>query len=121
MPITKVLIVDSVDDSLTRRRHAKLASSQLLENITLDYCYAIELSESAKAELDHGLEPEFELTEDTLFQRVDHAIQSFQPNYVMVHSGFVYRRYPEVYDKAFTRLKQSHPIVRFGIQHRPGI
>jgi hypothetical protein len=118
---TTVLMVDSVDDAITRRRHSFLASSELLQGITLQYCYAIELSEPDKADLDLGIGPDFQLTKNMLFGRVDRAIRSFHPDYVMVHSGFVYRRYPQVYRGAFAQLKHSHPDVRIGLQLRPGI
>jgi hypothetical protein len=121
MPKANVLIVDSVDDRITRRRHAVLASCKLLKEITLDYCYAIDLSDSQASALSAGFMPEFQLSEDTLFCRVDSAIRSFKPTCVLVHSGFVYRRYPNVYGRVFARLKRSYPRVSFGIQIRPGL
>ena len=121
MPKTKVLIVDSVEDKITRRRHALFARSELLLTFALEYCYAIELPESEKAKLDFGFAPDFQLTENSLFERVDTAVRSFEPDCVMVHSGFVYRRFSEAYRKAFARLKQMHPKIPVGIQLRPGM
>ena len=119
----KVLIIDSVDDALTKRRHALLDNSSLLKQsrIALEYCYAVTLTDEQQLLLDSGVSPDFVLTEVSLFKIIKHAIDLTHPQYVFAHSGFVYRKYTNIFKTVFPQLRQAYPNIKFGIQVRPGM
>jgi hypothetical protein len=114
----KILFVESVDDSITKRRHRILASDPRLAGYELHYVYAVVLTQEQEAVLAAGLPPDLTLVEEELANRLDHEIQSIKPQFVLLHTGFVFRRFPSVFFRVFTQLKEKYPTCRFGIQPR---
>jgi hypothetical protein len=117
----KVLFVDSVDDAITRNRHQLLSAHPKLKNYEFDYCYAKTFSEEEQAGLEVGIAPDFSLSEEALFGVIDYKIRSFHPHFVLLHTGFVFRRFPSVFVAVFAKLKRSSPECRFGLQPREGL
>ena len=46
------MLVESVEDRITLRRHATLKANPLLSNIKLDFCYAADLTPEAERDID---------------------------------------------------------------------
>jgi hypothetical protein len=116
--MTKILFVDSVDDSITKRRHRILASDPRLAAYELHYFYAAVLTPKQEAVLAAGMLPDLTLVEEELANRLENDIHSIEPQFVLLHTGFVFRRFPSVFFRVFAQLKKSHPTCRFGIQPR---
>jgi len=112
-------MVDSVFDDITQRRHHFLSSSEKLQHIAFEFCYAADLNEEQQAMVRHYQLPHVSITEDSLCRKVQEAINLFRPKYVLLHTGFVYSQHPEIFEGAFRRLKRSNPDVMFGLQLRP--
>jgi hypothetical protein len=116
-----VMLVESVNDRITRRRHTHLESSSLLSDIKLTFCYAADISPEEEQGIGFGMLPSIEVSEAALFDRVDQAIKEVKPDYVIVHSGFVFRQNSDAFMRAFERLRSAHSQVGFGIQERHGL
>jgi len=116
-----VLMVDSVNDDITQRRHRALSLSGQLRHIVFEYCYAADLDERQESMLRAGMLPRVTLNEDSLCAKIEEAIQRFRPQYVLLHTGFVYRQHPDVFVRVFSRLKRTYLGVMFGVQLRPGM
>lgn len=119
--MTKILFVDSVDDSITKRRHRILASDPRLGGYELHYFYAAVLTSEQEAVLAAGMPPDLTLVEEELAKRLDNEIQSVEPQFLLLHTGFVFRRFPSVFFRVFAQLKEKYPTCRFGIQPREGL
>jgi hypothetical protein len=119
--MTKILFVDSVDDSITQRRHRILASDPRLAGYELYYFYAAVLTPEQEAVLAAGVAPDLKLVEEDLANRLDNEIKSIEPQFVLLHTGFVFRRFPSAFFRVFAQLKEKHPTCRFGIQPREGL
>jgi hypothetical protein len=119
--MTKILFVDSVDDSITKRRHRILASDPRLAGYELHYFYAAVLTPEQEVVLAAGMVPDLTLVEEELANRLDNEIQSIEPQFVLLHTGFVFRRFPSVFFRVFAQLKKNYPTCRFGIQPREGL
>jgi hypothetical protein len=119
--MTKILFVDSVDDSITKRRHRILASDPRLAGYELHYFYAAVLTPEQEAVLAAGMVPDLTLAEGELANRLDNEIQSIEPQFVLLHTGFVFRRFPSAFFRVFAQLKEKYPTCRFGIQPREGL
>ena len=119
--MTRILFVDSVDDSITKRRHRIIDSDPRLAGYELYYFYAAVLTPEQEAVLAAGVAPDLKLVEEELANRLDNEIQSIEPQFVLLHTGFVFRRFPSAFFRVFAQLKEKHPTCRFGIQPREGL
>jgi hypothetical protein len=119
--MTKILFVDSVDDSITKRRHRILASDPRLAGYELHYFYAAVLTPEQEAVLAAGMVPDLTLVEEELAKRLDNEIQSIEPQFVLLHTGFVFRRFPSLFFRVFAQMKKNYSTCRFGIQPREGL
>jgi hypothetical protein len=114
-----VLIVDSIEDEITNNRHRILNSSPLLRDYIIHYCYSTEFDDTQKQKISIGQTPYFVLEEKELYSRIEEAIQKHNPDYILIHSGFVFCRYPEIFLDVIEKLKKSHPQIGLGLQTRP--
>jgi hypothetical protein len=119
--VTKILFVDSVDDSITKRRHRILATDPRLAGYELHYFYAAVLTPEQEAVLAVGVAPDVNVVGEELANRLDSEIQRVGPRFVLLHTGFVFRRFPSVFFRVFARLKKKHPTCLFGVQLREGL
>ena len=119
--MTKILFVDSVDDDITKRRHRILGSDPRLASHELHYFYAVTLTLQQEELLAVGFPPSFDLVENELAARLNNEIKRTQPQFVLLHTGFVFRQFPSVFFRVFTQLKEKYPACRFGMQPREGL
>jgi hypothetical protein len=119
--MTRILLVESVDDALTQRRHLRLETSSLLESYRISYCFASSINLDAVCCSGEELEKLLKLDEDGLFERVQTAIVAERPKHVIVHTGLIFSRNIELYYAVFAKLADLHPKVVFSIQERPGL
>ena len=120
----RVLVLQSVEDELTRNRMAIRRASPALDDYIVEYCYAVELTKG-QHEMDiftmMAQVTSDPIDEDDLLRRLDAKITSFHPDILMVHSGFVFSTYPRQCLSALLSLKSKHPELRIGCQSRGGL
>ena len=67
----RVLLVESVDDDITRRRHNILLSNDKLKEYEFEYCYVKTFNAEDQSAIEFGICPDFSLSEDDLFAAVN--------------------------------------------------
>ena len=117
----KVLMVDSVNDELTQRRHAFLESNKRLQHIKFKFCYAVDLDPEQEASIRAHILPLITIVEDDLVKRIFKAAQRSRPQFIILHTGFVFRQNQAVFIRVFTSLKRMIPDVIFGVQMQHGM
>ena len=117
----KILFVESVDDAITRRRHRLLAADPRLTRYQLYYFYAITLTPEEQSMLELGIAPDLMLVREELAMRLEQEIQKVDPQFVLLHTGFVFRRFPSVFFAVFTELRNKYRNCSFGLQPREGL
>ena len=121
MQKTRILIVDSVEDDITRRRHQILESSPRLAEYDIDYCYSAEITEEQEEMLRFRMKPELSVTGEEIRRRIEGKITAFRPHFVLLHTGFVFRDYADEFFRAFSAMKAAHPNTQFGLEERDGL
>jgi hypothetical protein len=65
--------------------------------------------------------PSIKIDQAVLFDRIDRAIRACTPDYVILHTGFVFEQNRETFERVFEKLVDAYPKIEFGIQERPGL
>jgi hypothetical protein len=115
----RILLLQSVQDRITDRRIWRIKNNPELKDYTIENFYAIELSNSQREKDVDDMMMEVEtqgINEDDLLKRLDLKIQSFQPEVLIIHGGFVFRKFPKIFLKVLSKLKTKFPTIRFGLQ-----
>jgi len=113
-----ILIVDSIDDEITRRRHALLASSPRTAGYQITYAYALDPDEDDQDMHYLDILARNPPTKDGLYGRIKTSIERYKPDYVLLHTGFVFRRHPELFYEVFRMLRAEFGAIGFGFQER---
>ncbi len=114
----QILIVDSVEDDITRRRHSILENSPRIKGYTINYVYAIELEEKDQFLGPIEILDNIEFKEESLYNSLKKRIELLVPDYVLLHTGFIFRAYPNIFYSVFKKLKLDFPNTGFGFQER---
>lgn len=120
----RVLIIESVDDDLTRRRAEHLANSSVLKEYIIDHCYAMEITENDRNKPIQIMMSDVtsrSLKKEDLFRRLDVKTQSFQPNFILLHTGFIFHTFQITFIQVLKQLKTKYPQIKFGYEIRPTI
>jgi hypothetical protein len=115
----RVLVLQSVNDALTARRMERTANSPRLSNYSIRPSYAIRLSKQQQAmDVSKMMATIHKAGIDTkrLLDDLNKDVEDFQPEFLVVHSGFVFTQFPTEILSVLRRLKIKHQSVRFGIQ-----
>ena len=116
MAISRVLVLQSVEDDLTRRRIARNRASPSLKHLVIDYCYAVELTRDQQQMYVEQVMDQVmtgSIDEGALLRRIDEKVASFLPDILIVHAGFVFCTFPRVFLSVLSSLKSKHPALRF--------
>lgn len=124
MSIQRILVLQSVQDDITDRRIERIGNSPFLQGYSIEHCYAVELTEEDRRKLMPQMM--FEVTsrpldEEDLLGRIEANIQSFRPDALIVHAGFVFHRFPDTFMRVLSALKARYPSIRFGIEGARGL
>ncbi len=118
MPFRKILLMQSVEDAITRNRRRKFESNPAAQGCELANCYAVELTPVQKA-MRMGqmmeavtLQP-FDAKD--LAERLTRQIAEFQPDLVLVHPGFVFHTFTQEMIAVLKMLKSQFPNLKFGL------
>jgi hypothetical protein len=71
--------------------------------------------------LELGIAPDLMLVREELAMRLEQEIQKVDPQFVLLHTGFVFRRFPSVFFAVFTELRNKYRNCSFGLQPREGL
>jgi hypothetical protein len=101
-PITRVLVLFSVDDDATDGLTKRIRTSRLLRGLTFSFCYAID-------RYGHRDHPDA----DTLYEKLRDSIERARPQALIVHHGVAFQRAPETYRKVLERIRGENPSLLF--------
>ena len=104
---SKILLIESIKDETTLSRHQILKESPRSKSFNLDSFYAIE--DESKQNVPENLD---------FIKRLEEKIISFQPDYILVHTGWFFFQNPSIIYSAVRTLKATFPKIRFGFQER---
>lgn len=126
----RVMVVESIDDRLSRARAAMMARSPELQGLIIEHCFAVEPTEEDLQEK-VGFDEPHKLAEyaawvsrgaplsyEDLLETMEAKVSSFQPDLIMLHTGIVFHRYPQVFLDALSAIKNKYPHIRVGFEHR---
>ena len=116
-----ILVVQSVEDGVTRERHGILMENLEKRKYAVSFCYALHSEGDVVLEGLLDLLAAHPPTEEELGSKLRTAILKAEPHFTLLHTGFVFSRYPEVFYAVFRRLREEFPRVRFGYQERKGL
>ncbi|HZM10246.1 MAG TPA: hypothetical protein VFC15_08555 [Candidatus Limnocylindrales bacterium] len=102
MAASRLLIVESINDDLTKRRIASKQAKFAADDLSVEYCYALESTRR--------------IDKQSLLDYIDRKINSFRPDLMIVHAGFVFSQHPETFLSVLTELSSKHPLLRIGSQ-----
>jgi hypothetical protein len=127
---TRVLVIQSVEDEVAAHRVRRMTTSPLLRDFEFEQFYWIELSEKQRQRLYQSpfgrvdftfsahelLEQSVDL--DTWEPRLQDSVEAFSPQLVIVHHGFVFRRYSIAIISVLRAVKERFPYLRMGMEGR---
>jgi hypothetical protein len=121
---TGVLVVQSVNDSITDRRIDRADRSPLLAHYRVSYAFLVELNEEQRRlepeELMRRIAPSAVDATD-LLSRLDRQIEDVRPAFLIVHAGFIFCEIPTLVISVFEELKRKHGSIRFGLEAAPWV
>ena len=118
MSYRKILLMQSVEDSITRNRKKKIESNPAVQGCEFAHCYAVELTPVQKMMviplmMELVLQQPFD-TKD-LAERLTRQIAEFQPDLFLVHPGFVFQAFTNEVVAALKIVKARFPNLKFGL------
>jgi hypothetical protein len=120
MRLRRVLVLQSVEDEITERRSRRMRESPFLRGNHFEQFYAIELTKEQRRQPTPLMMQQVEnatLDETELTERLTRSIDRFKPNVLVVHLGFVFRRYSEAMLAALATIKARFPHIKIGVEH----
>jgi hypothetical protein len=117
----RILVVESIDDEITRSRHRILGNSPRLQEYQFSSCYALDAEGQDAQEDLLSLMARHPPTEEGLARNMRKAIQQATPDFVLLHTGFVFQSYQKVFYSVWSCLRQEFPDIRFGYEERDGL
>jgi hypothetical protein len=127
----RVLVIESINDRLSRNRAGVLANSPQLEGLVVEHCYAVNPTQEDLEGIDDFQGPR-ELAEYAAWEGrgaslsyaelkkiVETAVQDFKPDAIMLHTGIVFHRHSQTFIRVLNKIKSEYPHIRIGYQYRP--
>ncbi len=119
MPIQRILVVQSVEDAITRYRNQVITLNPLLRAYDFTFAYAIPLNNMQKRmSIPAMMGQLFEQPIDDyeLEERLALQIMAAKPDLVVVYYGAILRHFTNELMCALKILRARFPYVTFGIQ-----
>jgi|GEM_PF-6874207 len=119
----RALILNSVDDDETMHRKRRMDESPILSKYLINHSYAIELSDEQKllpanvmmSQIINGT-----IGEVDMFNRLKTNIMNYNPDVLLVHTGFVFRAFPSEIISVLDKIKSEFPNLKIGMQKMVG-
>ncbi len=105
---TKVLIVFSWNDFVSRNRYDIMLESPLLKGFEIFECFAVG-------------SPHVKTTAKKLFAHLKGQVAKKKPEIVLLNAGVAFMENPYVFIEAFQMLKKAYPKLRFGIERQSSL
>ena len=110
-PQRRLLLVESLEDEMTRLRHSTLAASPRIRDYDIQYVYAIGEDGRTGTRLD----------KQEFAARLRARIAEIAPHFVLFHTGYVFREHAIWFQELMRDLRSRFVDVRFGYQRKPGL
>lgn len=101
----KVLVVYSWDDDTSQMRYEHLRGALRKAPFQFEQCFALPA-------------PRHETTSDMVIAMISRAIDQFEPDLLLIHTGAAYNRNPEQYSEAVLQIHKLYPTLRLGLERR---
>lgn len=95
-----VLIVNSIDDSITQKRIEIFNNSPLVNNYKIYHAFAVR-------NLD------INLTFNELLFKLKLPIKDYKPDFIVFHTGAAFYEQPQVFKETVIELKKQYPLIKF--------
>ena len=95
-----VLIVNSIDDSITQKRIEIFKNSPLVSNYKIYHAFATR-------DLD------VELTLNELVFKLNLPIKDYKPDIIVFHTGAAFYEQPQIFRETVIELKKQYPSIKF--------
>jgi len=102
----KVLVVYSWDDDISQRRYARMKGIASRSGYDFDQCFAVP-------------SPRTPPTPNGVTNMISAAVDQFQPDVLLIHTGAAYHQVPDAFSEAARRIHHKYPGLRLGFEHRP--
>ncbi len=122
--IKRIVMVESTNDKVAYNRKKRIDTSPGLENYTVSYVFAIKpvaeslpLSALPRAAAFDERIPLASI-EEKLFSRIKAQVELFEPQLLLVYTGFVFKQFVDQYYNVLRRVKEQFPgllVGRFGV------
>jgi hypothetical protein len=100
MAVERILVLHTKQDPETEERIARISEHPLLQQYTLDHCYAFEWDEQLQRWGSTGL------------MRLEERVQTFQPDALIVRAFGYMDGPPERYGLVLSKIKENRPTLQ---------
>ena len=118
MSYQKILLMQSVEDLITKNRKQKIESNPAAQGCEFAHCYAVELTSDQKLmRVRQMVESVASQPFDTngLAERLIRQVSEFNPDLFLVHPGFVLQAFTNEVMVALKIVKAQFPNLKFGL------
>jgi hypothetical protein len=126
----RVLIIESINDRLSRKRAEITANTPQYRDLIIEHCFAVNptIEDLKKIDVFQGPSALAEcaaweargapLTNAELKKIIETKVVDFNPDTIMLHTGFVFHKYPDTFLQVLEQIKIEHPSIKIGYQYR---
>jgi hypothetical protein len=123
-----VLLLESIDDNLSRRRAEMMRESPRFVDLGLviHHCFAVDSPaevvldySNPLAEYNYWDSQGAPLSFDQLLKKLETKILECKPDCILLHTGIVFHRHPNIFFDVLQALKEKYPEIAFGFQYHP--
>jgi hypothetical protein len=101
----RVLVVYSWDDDISQMRYNRMCAITPTAHIAFEQCFAVS-------------RPMAKVKASALFERIATAIQQFNPEILLIHTGAAFQSAPDEFVECLGRLHKVYPRLRLGYERR---
>lgn len=113
MKVERIILLDSINDRITRNRASLQNESPLLTDYRVEHCYIANVNVPDNESYSEALDA-YKLTYEDLFNRLDEMVKSFKPEIILVHIGIGFRKDPEIVIKVLSDIKKKYLQLQIG-------
>lgn len=118
----RILILDSINDSITRRRTALM--NIVFRELSVEHEYLVnikkeDVEQTHIDELEYWFSQRCPFSHEECLEALENKIKQFNPNYILLHTGIVFRHYPKDVLQLLKDIKIIYPKIKIGYQYHP--
>jgi len=127
----RVLLIESINDRLSRDRAVAMANSPQLWGLAVEHCYAVNPTKEDLEGIDDFQGP-WQLAEYVAWEArgaplsyaelinvVETKLRDFKPDTIMLHTGIVFHKHSQTFIRVLNKIKSEYPHIRIGYQYSP--